>query len=93
MSVLGTYTKQPAETESYTVSYADDLSDDDTLVAADAVTSPAGLTLASQLVLTPNVKVRLSGGTAGVKYKVTITATTSGGRVLQDEFFIRVKDF
>lgn len=38
------------------------------------------------------IKVWLSGGRDGIKYKVTVVATTVGGRVKEHDFYIRVKD-
>ena len=94
MSVLGTYTKQPAEKESYTVNVGDDLIGTDT-VKTDGVTvtvEPLGLTIVSHLVISPRIKVWCSGGTDGVKYKVTVTSETDDGRILQDEFIVKIKD-
>jgi len=39
------------------------------------------------------VKVFANAGTDGVTYKVTVTMTTASGRIKQDEFTVRVKDY
>ena len=93
MSILGKFTKQPAEKESYSIDYADDLIDADAIASAVVTVTPEGLTLMSSLVVGTRVKVFLEGGMAGVKYKVTATATTDDGRVLQDEFIVSIKDY
>ncbi len=97
MSVLGRYTKQPAEIETYSISYNDDLTANDNIVQATASIEPAGLTLDYctfiDAVGDHRARVKLSGGTAGVKYKVTVRATTADGRVLEDEFFVTIKDY
>lgn len=93
MSVLGTFTKQPAEKESYSIDYADDLVDQDAIASVEVTVTPIGLTIASSLVVGTRVKVLLSGGTDGVKYKITATATTDDGRILQDEFILKIKDY
>lgn len=93
MSVLGKYIKQPGETESYTINYEDDLTDADGVVALVVVTTPTGLTVISSNFDLTSARVWVSGGTAGVKYKVEVTASTGDGRVLQDEFYVTVKEY
>jgi hypothetical protein len=39
------------------------------------------------------VKVWLTGGTNGLSYKITIKAYTSGGRIKETEFKLRVRDY
>lgn len=93
MSILGKFTKQPVEKESYSIDYADDLIDADAIASANVVVAPSGLTVVSSLVVGTRVKVFLEGGAVGIKYKVTVTATTDDGRVLQDEFIVTIKDY
>lgn len=92
MSLLGKYTKQPAEIESYTIDYSEDLTDGDGIVGADITATPTGLVIEGKDVSTTSVRVWVAVGTHGVKYKVEVTATTGDGRVLQDEFFVTVKE-
>lgn len=94
MSILGRFTKQPAEKESYSVEYADDLVGTDTIASAVVTVTPVGLTIVSSLVIGTRVKVLVeNGGPIGTKHKVSVTATTDDGRVLQDEFIVVIKDF
>ena len=93
MTILGTYTKQPGERESYSIDFGDDLDATDYVVSATTVISPSDLTLVSALVVGSRVKVTVLGGTVLSKYKLTVTATTNEGRVLQDEFIVKIKDF
>ena len=93
MSILGTFIKQPAEKESYSIEYAEDLIDADSIESVVVTVAPLGLVIVSSLVVGTRVKVLVSGGTDGAKYKVTATATTDDGRILQDEFFIKIKDY
>lgn len=90
---LGRYTKQPAEKESYTIDYTDDLTTGDEVISATVVVSPDGLVHSATDTRGDSVRVWLSGGTAGAKYKVEITATTGDGRILQDEFTVTVKEY
>jgi hypothetical protein len=92
-TILGTFFKQPAEVESYTINYTDDLADEqDHLSTATAVVEPAGLLIDSTFVFDPRVRLFISGGTDGTTYKVTVTAQTTGGRTLEDEFKVKVKE-
>lgn len=94
MSVLGNFIKQPAEVETYSIDYSDDLTENDAVASAVTAVAPVGLTVdyTQAIPLEARVRVKLSGGTVGTKYKVTITTTTDDGRVLQDEFIVRIKE-
>ena len=93
MSILGKFIKQPAEKESYSIEYAEDLINTDSIASATVSVFPADLTLVSYLIVGTRIKVVLSGGTAGIKYKVTVTASTEDARILQDEFIVTIKDY
>jgi hypothetical protein len=93
MSILGRFIKYPAEKDSYSIEYADDLVGTDTLVSAVASVSPEGLTIGSTLLVGTRVKLMIEGGAAvGTKHKVRVTATAESGRVMQDAFIISIKD-
>ncbi len=91
--ILGSYIKQPADVLDYDIDYMDFLSDGDSISAKSVAVSPNGLTIDSSAIFGTRVKVWLSGGTNGITYKVTVTATTTDGRVKQDEFKVKVKDY
>ena len=91
--ILGTYTKQPADVLDYDVDYAEFLNGTDTLASKTVTATPTGINVDSSTIVGTRVKVWLSGGTNGVTYKVTVTATTGDGRVKQDEFKVKVKDY
>lgn len=100
--LLGKFTKQPAETLDFDIDFSEFFSDGDTLVFAgdppvpvplDVTVTPSGLDLGPTIVRDGTViKQWVSGGTDGQKYKITITATSNGGRVKQVEFIVRVKE-
>jgi hypothetical protein len=101
--ILGTFEKQPAESLDYDIDFSAILDDGDLLATSgdppvpiplDVVVSPSGLTLGPTFVLADGktYKQWLSGGTSGVRYKLTVTATSNAGRVKQVEFVVRVKD-
>jgi hypothetical protein len=100
--ILGRFYKQPAETLDFDIDFSQFLSDGDSLVSTgnppvpsplDVAVTPSGLTLGPTFVLNgKTVKQWLSGGTDGVKYKITLTVTSNAGRVKQVEFVVRVKD-
>jgi hypothetical protein len=89
---LGSVNKQPGETESYTVSYEDALTTGDNLVSTSVTSTPSGLTIAAPFVVSPRVRMFISGGTDGVSYKIEVTTVTADGRVLEDEFTVKVKE-
>ena len=93
MAILGKYTKQPRETESYTVNYTDDLTEGDEIIAVTGNVLPEGIELMSVTHDGTTVRVWLRGGTVGVKYKVEIIVTTGDGRVLEDEFIVTIKEY
>ena len=94
MTILGRFTKQPAEKESYSIEFKDDLVDADAIASATAVVEPAGLNIESTLVIGTRVKVLVSGGgPGGTRHKITVTATTDDGRILQDEFYVVIKEY
>lgn len=94
MSILGKFTKQPAERESYSIDFVDDLIGADSVATATVEVFPPGLTIISGLVIGTRVKVLVeAGGAVGTKHKVTVTATTDDDRILQDEFIVTIKDY
>lgn len=102
--ILASFVKQPAENLDYDIDFSQFLSDGDVLASTgnpavpsplNVVVSPAGLTIGPTFVTENGLTIKqwLSGGTNGVRYKITLTATSNGGRVKQVEFAIRVKDY
>ncbi|MGL4297338.1 MAG: hypothetical protein ACRCTG_16640 [Aestuariivirga sp.] len=91
--MLGIQTKQPADHLDYDISFEDWLPEDDFVQAATSSVDVAGLTITDTLVMSPLVKVWLSGGVDGSTYKITVTATTNQGRVKETEFKLRVRNF
>lgn len=90
--ILGTFTKQPADTMDYDIDYTDWLTAGDN-VQSSVVAADAGITVTSTFINDPRIKIWLAGGVAGTTYKVTCTTTSADGRVRQDEFKLRVKEF
>jgi hypothetical protein len=89
---LATIHKQPIERFSYTVTYAEALTEGDNLETATATVEPSGLIIDNVGIYDPRVKLWVSGGENGVMYKVTITVNTADGRVFQDELVFKIKE-
>lgn len=89
---LGTNSQQPSERLLYTVDYAEALPDVDLPQVATATTVPTGLTIEAPFTADSRVRFWVSGGTAGVSYKVELTVTTVAGRIFQDEITLRIKE-
>ena len=93
--LIGSVIQQPGDTLDYDVRYADWLSTGDVVQSATAQVAPVGLTVQSPLVVDSGktVKVWVSGGVTGTRYKVTLTATTAQGRVVEHELRVIIKDY
>jgi hypothetical protein len=86
-----TFTKQPADNLDYDIDLSEWLTEGDTVTGAVA-TADAGITLGLTQFTDTKVKQWVSGGTHGVKYKITVNITTALGREKQHDFQIRVKE-
>jgi hypothetical protein len=76
----------------YDIDYTDWLTTGDN-VSSVVITKDTGITVDSSFINDPRVKIWLSGGTTGTTYKVTCTMTSADGRIRQDEFKIKVREF
>ena len=91
--MLGILLKQPADQRDYDIDFSRWLPDGDTITNAQATAAPEGeLTVESVQITDQIVKVWASGGNDGDTYTVTVTASTSGGRIKETDFKIRVRD-
>lgn len=93
MAIIARYTPQPNDNLDYDVRYDDFLSEGDSLAYGQVTVSPAGLTVNPPLVVGTTLKLWITGGTPGVKYKVTLRAFTTQGREKEDELIFKVKDY
>jgi len=95
MTILATFGKQPNEIRDYDISYTEYLAarqDSPRLVDPVEVVVQDGLTLDEFFLIDGVVKVFLSGGTDGETYKVTTFMHTEGGRKIEADIKIRVKE-
>jgi hypothetical protein len=95
MATLEEFEKQPGERQDYDITfveYLQSMNEDATDSHTAEVTAATGITVDSYSVLDGVVKVWVSGGTTGQKYKVTATMTTAGGRVKEADITIKVKE-
>ena len=91
--MIKTFYKQPREILDFDFLFADYLTSRSDSLASATVTAEPGITLDSAFVIDASfVKVFVSSGVTGQKYLVTCLATTVGGRVLEAEFYIGVKE-
>lgn len=100
--ILATKEKQPRDEKDYDVDYSDWLLPmDDTLDAVDptvvCLTDPTDTSLEVRdipvSITTTACKLWMKGGTAGASYKVTLLATTVGGRKDESELIFKIKDY
>ena len=84
------FEKHPGERAQLTFGFAAYLAEGET-IASKVVSAPAAIDdAASDVVSGSDVLVWISGGTAGVAYRVACTITTSAGRVEPMECDVRV---
>lgn len=91
-AALEKWIKQPADVSDYDVSFVEYLALRTDTGESHTVSATAGITVESSTLVDGVVKVWLSGGTSGNTYRITVTLTTTGGRVKQVEFDIKVKE-
>lgn len=92
---LGRFTKQPAERKRYSIDYSDWLDTGETISTATFAVAPTGaLEVDAYTIGSPATSVVffVNGGTSGVTYKVTVTITTSGGQIKEDEILFSVRE-
>jgi hypothetical protein len=92
MAILEKFTNQPAERQDYDISFVDWLAALGDGGVSVTVAGEPGLTLLTSTLVAGVVKVWVEGGTNGTSYKVTVTLTTTGGRIKQEEIVIKVKE-
>lgn len=99
MAILGKFIKQPTEVLDYEFDFSAWLADRTDAISTFTVTSDpqtvgaANMTLSNKTTSQGVVRFFASGGTDAVKYKITCTVTTTGGRTKQAELLITVKEF
>ena len=91
--ILGTFIKQPADITDYDVEYQEWLPAGDSLFDTQVTVSPDTITIQAARVVDQRVNIWLEGGEIGTTYKFTVNTTTAAGRVRQDEFRVKIKDY
>lgn len=98
--ILATYTKQPAEFKDYDVGYTQWLAPiGDVIDSVEAsvlcLTDPADAALIIDRIENTSTLVKLwvRGGTANMKYKITIKVSTPAGRLDESELIFKLKDY
>lgn len=93
MSVLGKFTKQPRDVLDYDIDFNEWLEGRTDLPESHEVDVPSGINLVRSTLQDGVVKVILSGGATGVKYKVTVRLLTDTQLVKEVDFELAVKEF
>lgn len=94
MALLGSITKQPREKIDFDLLYAGVLTGrSDSLASVVTEVAPSGALLVDYAQISgTNVKVKVSNGTTGVSYKVTVLTTTTNGFIYEDEVTVFVEE-
>ena len=101
--LLGKLCKQPAETVDFGTYYQDffDAGMDSDTISTHTVTNvrtqigstaAAASLISTGIITNPEIWVMLSGGLVGEIYVVTVTMTSTIGRILQDEVIVTIKE-
>jgi len=85
------YTKDPSAILDWAFDWTDWLAAAET-ITDHTITADTGITVGSSTKDTGVVTVWLSGGTAGINYKVACKITTSAGRTDERTIWIKVTD-
>ena len=94
MPNITTLYKQPSESRVYDVDFSANMAETETIGSVTSyVASPAGLTLDATISISgQKVQRRISGGTAGAQYKITVVILTSLSNILEGEGLLVVQD-
>lgn len=91
--MLGTKFKRPSDQLDYDLDFSEWLSDGDAITSIQTAVVPTGaLTIPSTSIAGQIVKIWAAGGVDGITYEINVTALTSGGRIKEECFKIRVRD-
>ena len=91
MSLNNQYLKDPSAVLDRVLDWSDWLADSET-ISSHVITVDTGLTKDSSTESDGKVTVWLSGGTAGINYKVACLITTTAGRTDERTMWIKVMD-
>lgn len=88
-----TCVKQPSESRGYSINFVNLLASGDSLASVISVSaSPAGLTLGSASTSGTSVQFTISGGAAGVSYRIEAIVTTTLGETIEGDGVLVVAD-
>lgn len=93
MSIFGPVTQQPADVQDYDIEFAEWFPPGDEITGCFISVAPSMPLPPSYAIQGQRVKVWIyAGGTAGIKYQVTVRPTTNDGRVKEVELMVRIKE-
>jgi hypothetical protein len=89
---MKTFEKQPVDKYDYDVNFSRWLAGINDTASSAVVTNTLGITKITDSLSAGVVKVWVTGGASGQTYTFTINLTTTGGRIKQYEFAVKVRD-
>lgn len=90
-SILGRFVQQPNEVIDYDVDYTEWFSNRADTALLAVVVADAGINVDTYSLTGKVVRIVVSGGVSGQKYKVTTRLTTSAGVVKEADFLVTIK--
>lgn len=93
VEVLGRFKKQSAEVLDYDVDFTDWIAERSETPDSQQVVADVGITVVAVSRTGNVVKVVLSGGTNGTRYKITVRLTTTPSALVKEaDFYVTIKD-
>lgn len=92
MTLLGTFPQQPNEILDYKVDFSEWFAGRSDTPVSHTAEAQTGINIVSSALTGTVVRLVLSGGADGNKYKVTVRITTSDGIVKEADFAVRVRE-
>jgi hypothetical protein len=91
MAIIATVQQQPNDIRDYDIDFSEWFPVGDTIIESTVSVTPAGLTVGDALAH-PRIKVWVSGGVDGTRYKITVLASTNDGRAKEVELIVKIKE-
>ena len=90
--ILGKFQKQSAEVLDYDIDFTEWFSNREDTPVSFTAEAEAGITIVASTLVGNIVKVVLSEGVDGERYKITVLLTTSADLVKEADFTVTIKD-
>lgn len=84
--------KHPDDVRQYSMPFAAFMEDDETILTKSVTSSPTGLTITDDTIVSQSVTMTIADGVRLKDYRVKVTITTSAGQTLVGIGILKVRD-